>query len=77
VPDAALESLTDSDSEIAEPAVIEDNVIYTIQRMNEHARVFRALFKKSTFDREAEERIGSLRPMPLKSACGPSAAWAR
>lgn len=45
--------------EIAEPAVIEDNVIYTIQRMNEHARVFKALFKKSTFDRESGERIGA------------------
>jgi hypothetical protein len=47
----------DRDTEIADPAVIEDNVLYRLQRVNEHARVFKKLFKASTFDREAKERI--------------------
>ena len=47
----------DRDTEIADPAVIEDNVLYSLQRVNEHARVFKKLFKASTFDREAKERI--------------------
>jgi hypothetical protein len=68
--DAALESSDNSESDggseaedqesaVAEPAVIEDNVLYYLQRMNEHARVYKKLFKASTFDREAEERIST------------------
>ena len=49
----------DRDTEIADPAVIEDNVLYSLQRVNEHARVFKKLFKASTFDREAKERINT------------------
>ena len=50
-----LESL----DEIADAATIEDNVLYSIQRMNEHARVFKNLFRASVFDREAKERINT------------------
>jgi hypothetical protein len=49
----------DRDTEIADPAVIEDNVLCSLQRVNEHARVFKKLFKASTFDREAKERINT------------------
>jgi DNA-binding MarR family transcriptional regulator len=54
--DIKTEELTE-DSEVAPPEVIEENVLYTIQRMNEHARVFKKLFKASNFDREAKARI--------------------
>jgi hypothetical protein len=47
------------DSDVADPAVIEDNLLYSLQRMNEHARVFKKLFKASVFDREAEGRIST------------------
>ena len=68
--DVALESSDNSESDggseaehqesaVADPATIEDNVLYSIQRMNEHARVFKKLFKASVFDREAEERIST------------------
>jgi hypothetical protein len=43
--------------EVAPPEVIEENLLYTIARMNEHARVFRKLFKASSFDREQKARI--------------------
>lgn len=62
-----LESLDNSDpdgqeaeigsSEVADPATIEDNALYTIQRINEHARVFKKLFKVSSLDRETRDRI--------------------
>ena len=45
------------DSEIADPAVIEDNALWFVARTNEHARVFRKLFRASTFDREQAHRI--------------------
>jgi hypothetical protein len=47
------------EAEIADPATIEDNVLFFLQRMNEQARVFKKLFKKSAFDREAQDRIGT------------------
>ena len=37
----------DYSAEIADPATIEDNVIYTLQRVNEHAQVFKKLFRAS------------------------------
>ena len=46
-------------TEVASPAVIEENVLYSLQRVNEHARLFKKLFKASTFDREAKERINT------------------
>lgn len=61
--DTTVENIEESDggreTEIAEPAVIEDKLLYSIQRMNEHARVFKRLFKASAFDREAQERIST------------------
>jgi ParB-like chromosome segregation protein Spo0J len=48
------------DSEhVAPPEEIEENILYTLQRINEHARVFNKLFKASAFDREAKERINT------------------
>jgi hypothetical protein len=55
---AALDAESDV-TEIADPATIEDNLLYSIQRMNEHARVFKKFFRASTFDREARERIST------------------
>lgn len=46
-------------TEIADPETVEDNALYTIQRINEHARIFKKLFKASSFDREAKERIST------------------
>jgi hypothetical protein len=47
----------ESDPAVADPAEIEDNVLYSLARVNEHTRVFKKLFKLSTFDPEAETRI--------------------
>jgi len=65
-PKAPLESLENSDSDedpemasddVADPATVEDNLLYTLSRMNEHARIFKKFIKLSAFDREAEVRI--------------------
>lgn len=45
------------DTEIADPDVIEDNALYTLQRINENVRVFKKLFKASPLDLEARNRI--------------------
>ena len=57
-PDGGSEA-EDQEDAVADPATIEDNVLYYLQRMNEHARVYKKLFKKSAFDREARERIST------------------
>ena len=44
---------------MADPATVEDNVLYTLARINEHAKAFKKIFKLSSFDREAEERIST------------------
>ena len=48
-----------AEADVAEPAVIEDNVLYSLARMNELARAFKKFFKASAFDREAKERISA------------------
>jgi len=48
---------SDGDPGIADPAEVEDNVLYSLARISEHARVFRKAFKHSSFDREAEVTI--------------------
>jgi hypothetical protein len=48
----------DSD-DVADAATVEHNVLYTLARMNEHARMFKRFFKLSSFDREAEARISA------------------
>lgn len=45
--------------DVADAATVEDSALYTLARINEHARVFKKIFKLSTFDREAEIRIGT------------------
>jgi hypothetical protein len=45
--------------EVAAPEVIKDNVLYSLERMNEHARVFKKLFKLSAFDRDDEATISA------------------
>jgi hypothetical protein len=49
----------DDETEVAAPAVPEDNILYAIQRINENARVFNKLLKLSAFDREAVDRINT------------------
>jgi hypothetical protein len=49
----------DSDSQIAPPEVIEDNILYTIARTNEHARIFNKHLKLSAMDLEAIARINA------------------
>jgi hypothetical protein len=47
------------DGDVADPATVEDNALYTLARINEHARAFKKIFKLSSFDREATERIST------------------
>jgi hypothetical protein len=47
------------DTEIASPAVLEDNILHVIGSMNENARVFNKLLKISVFDREAVTRVNT------------------
>ena len=49
----------EDESEIAEPAVLEDNLLHAISGMNENARIFNKLLKLSAFDREAVTRINT------------------
>lgn len=51
--DAPLEVQTD----MAPPEVIEESVIYCLERMNVHARMFKKQFKATPFDAEARKRI--------------------
>ena len=53
------ESERRQESEVADPAEIEDDVLYTIARINEHAELFHKVFKASSFDREAKTRINT------------------
>jgi hypothetical protein len=46
-------------AEIAPPDVLEDNILYTIGRINENARLFNKLLKASALDREAAARINT------------------
>jgi hypothetical protein len=60
--DAPLESLEnyeeqDETADVADASTVEDNALYTLARMVEHARIFKKFFKLSSFDREAEVRI--------------------
>jgi hypothetical protein len=57
--DFEVEDAADSESEIATPAVIEDNILYAIQRINENARVFTKILRASALDREAASRINT------------------
>jgi hypothetical protein len=45
--------------EIAAPDQIEDNIMHSLERMNEHARIFKRHIKLSALDREAKERINA------------------
>jgi hypothetical protein len=49
----------DSESDIAPPEVVEENILYCLDRTNEHARVFKKFIKLSAFDREAVARIST------------------
>jgi hypothetical protein len=46
-----------SDEDVADPAQIEENILHTLARTNEHVRIFKKHLKLSTLDREAESRI--------------------
>jgi hypothetical protein len=48
-----------SESEVAAPEVLEDNILHAIGGMNENARVFNKLLKISAFDREAVTRVNT------------------
>jgi hypothetical protein len=56
-PTGPQSSEAEDEGAVADPATIEDNVLYYLQRMNEHARVYKKLFKLSAFDRERQERL--------------------
>ena len=58
-PDEVRSESDDEDSEVADPATVEDNALYTLARINEHAKAFKKIFKLSSFDRETEERIST------------------
>jgi hypothetical protein len=45
--------------DVADPATVEEGVMHTLMRMNAHARMFKKVFKLSSFDREAEVRIST------------------
>jgi hypothetical protein len=45
--------------DVADPATVEDNALQTLERMGENARIFKKIFKLSSFDREAESRISA------------------
>jgi hypothetical protein len=49
----------DSEDEVAEPAVLEDNILHAIGGMNENARVFNKLLRIAALDREAVARINT------------------
>jgi hypothetical protein len=84
VDDERKSAPVDDESDVAAPEVVEDNVLYAVARMNEHARAFNKIFKASAFDREAVDRIhtalermiqkwrsvqSTLKKERLKSAC--------
>jgi hypothetical protein len=50
---------SDSESDIAPPEQIAENVLYTIDRMNENARVCHKHLKMSVLDRETAARINA------------------
>jgi hypothetical protein len=56
---ADAESDDHSESEIAPPEVIVENILYTIDRINENARVLNKFLKMSVLDREAVTRINN------------------
>jgi hypothetical protein len=45
--------------EVAEPDEVEDNVLYTLARQNEHAKAFKRIFKLSSFEHAAQVRIAT------------------
>lgn len=49
----------DTDPEITEPGVLEDNILHAIGGMNENARIFNKLLRVSALDREAVVRINT------------------
>ena len=51
--------MENEDTEVADPATIKGNALYYLERTNEHARVFRKLFKLSSFDRETNDQINT------------------
>ena len=58
-PDEVCSESDNEDSEVADPATVEDNALYTLARMNEHAKAFKKIFRLSSFDRETEKRIST------------------
>ena len=50
---------SDDESNIAPPAVFEDNVLYGLARFTENARVIRKILKTSALDREAATQIST------------------
>lgn len=49
----------ESETEIAAPEVLEDNILHALGGMNENARIFHRLLKISAFDRVAANRIAT------------------
>jgi hypothetical protein len=47
------------DAEVADPATVEDNALHSLSRNSAHAKMFRKIFKLSSFDRETKERIST------------------
>lgn len=47
------------DDEVADPNVLEDNILHAIGGMNENARIFKKLLRDSALDREAADRIST------------------
>jgi hypothetical protein len=49
----------DQESAVAHPAIIEDNILHSLGRMNALAKMFKKHIKLSAFDRERKERISA------------------
>jgi hypothetical protein len=49
----------DPDAKVTSPAVLEDNILHAISRINDNARLFNKLLKISALDREAAARIAT------------------
>lgn len=53
------EEENDYENRATPPAVVEDNILYGLQRINENARVFNKILRASALDREAADRINT------------------
>ena len=58
-PDEVRSESDDEDNGVADPAEVEDNALHSLGRNSAHAKMFKKIFKLSSFDRGAKERIST------------------